>query len=130
MEEERDRSKIKLILCGSHVSQMNALFNESNPMHGRLIHMEVRPLPFEDASLFFKNLDPLVAFERYSITGGMPLYLGKLSHDSVRRAVCREILDRDGALWNEGRSILEQELQGRVLTSEYWSNSQVGKGAE
>lgn len=111
MEEERDRSQIKLILCGSHVSQMETLFSEQNPMHGRLLRTEVRPLPFADASLFLTHLDAVSAFERFAIAGGMPLYLAKLAPDSVRATVCREILDRDGPLWNEGRSILEQELR-------------------
>jgi AAA+ ATPase superfamily predicted ATPase len=111
MEEERDRSKIKLVLCGSHVGQMDALFSEQNPMHGRLVRSDVRPLRFADAAVFFAHLDNVQAFERYAIAGGMPLYLGRLATGTVRGAVCREILDRNGPLWNEGRSILEQELK-------------------
>lgn len=111
MEDERDRSRIKLMLCGSHVSQMDALFGPQNPMHGRLIRTEVRPLTFEDAKPFFRHIGAIPAFERYAISGGMPLYLSKVASASVREAVCTEILDRDGPLWNEGRSILEQELR-------------------
>jgi AAA+ ATPase superfamily predicted ATPase len=111
MEEERDRSGLKLVLCGSQVGQMEALFGEKNPMHGRLIRTEVRPLAFADATIFFPGLQAIAAFERYAIAGGMPLYLGRLAEGSVRTAVCREILDRNGPLWNEGRSILEQELR-------------------
>jgi len=111
MEEERDESKIKLMLCGSHVGQMDALFGERNPMHGRLNRMEVRPLPFAEAALFLTPLDPISAFERYAIAGGMPLYLSRLAAGSVRAAVCGQILDRNGPLWNEGRVILEQELR-------------------
>jgi AAA+ ATPase superfamily predicted ATPase len=111
MESERDQSQIKLILCGSHVGQMDALFGERNPMHGRLIRTEVRPLPFGEAALFLDPRDSVAAFERYAIAGGMPLYLERLAHGSVRSAVCREVLDRNGPLWNEGRSILEQELR-------------------
>jgi AAA+ ATPase superfamily predicted ATPase len=51
------------------------------------------------------------AFERYAIAGGIPLYLDKLATGTVRAAVCRELLDRNGRLWNEGRAILEQELR-------------------
>ncbi len=111
MEDERDRSNLKLVLCGSQVGLMEALFGEKNPMHGRLIRTEVRPLAFADAAVFFPELAPVEAFERYAIAGGMPLYLGRLVGGSVRTAVCREILDRNGPLWNEGRSILDQELR-------------------
>lgn len=111
IEEEQDDSKIKLIVCGSHVGQMEALFSERNPMHGRLVRSEVRPLPFEEAREFLSCEDPLGAFERYAITGGMPLYLSRLAHGSIRDAACGQILDRNGPLWNEGRAILEQELR-------------------
>jgi uncharacterized protein len=111
MEEERDLSHVKLVLCGSHVGQMDALFGERNPMHGRLLRAEVRPLPFGEARLFLGQHDGITAFERYAIAGGMPLYLGRLANGTVRTAVCREILDRNGPLWNEGRVILEQELR-------------------
>ncbi|MFZ0218338.1 MAG: ATP-binding protein [Candidatus Dormiibacterota bacterium] len=110
-EEEQERSNVKLILCGSHVGQMEALFGERNPMHGRLLRTEVRPLAFPQAALFFPGCDAVDAFERFSIAGGMPLYLGKLRGRSVRAAVSREVLDRYAPLWNEGRSILEQELR-------------------
>ncbi len=39
------------------------------------------------------------------------MYLAKLTTASLRDSVCRQVLDRDGPLWNEGRSVLEQELR-------------------
>ncbi len=33
MEEERDTSRLKLVLCGSAVGQMEALQAERNPLH-------------------------------------------------------------------------------------------------
>lgn len=86
MEEERDSSKIKLILCGSHVGQMEALFGERNPMHGRLVRAEVRPLPFEEALQSLPSHDPVTAFERYAIAGGMPRYLAKPHQRGDRRS--------------------------------------------
>ena len=111
MEEERDQSQLRLILCGSQVEQMEALFNEKNPMHGRLQRLTVRPLRFREALHFLDTLDPVSAFERFAITGGMPMYLSKLGHGNLRAAVCREVLDKDAPLWNEGRAIVEQELR-------------------
>ncbi|MGH3280974.1 MAG: ATP-binding protein [Trebonia sp.] len=111
IEEEQDDSKIKLVVCGSHVGQMEALFSERNPMHGRLIRTEIRPLPFGEALEFLSSADPVAAFERYAITGGMPLYLSRLAAGTTRDIVCGQILDRNGPLWNEGRAILEQELR-------------------
>jgi AAA+ ATPase superfamily predicted ATPase len=68
-------------------------------------------LPFREALQFLSAHDPVTAFERYAIAGGMPRYLAKLASGPVRDTVCDHILDRDSPLWNEGRAILEQELR-------------------
>ena len=111
IEEEQDQSQIKLILCGSHVGQMESLFIEANPMHGRLQRFQVRPLTFADSASFLVGFDQFDAFERFAISGGMPMYLGRLTAGPLRTAVSRNILDRDSPLWNEGRVIVEQELR-------------------
>lgn len=111
MENERDHSALKLILCGSQVEQMEASFSDNNPMHGRLRRFSVRPLPFHEASLFFEGLAPLDAFERYSVAGGMPIYLSRLAGGLIRDVVCEEVLDKDASLFDEGRILVEQELR-------------------
>jgi AAA+ ATPase superfamily predicted ATPase len=111
MEEERDASHLKLVLCGSAVGQMEALQSERNPLHGRLVPIEVRPLDFARASLFLRDRDPRSRFERFAITGGMPRYLTAVTAPRLSDAVCRNILQPDAPLWNEGRAIVGQELR-------------------
>ncbi len=111
LEEERDTSLLKLIVCGSTVAQMEQLFAERSPLHGRLMRLELSPLRFAEASPFMPALDPVDRFERFAVAGGMPRYLDLLGHGSLRTAVTRQILDRDGPLWNEGRLVIEQELR-------------------
>ena len=111
MEDERDHSRLKLILCGSQVAQMEALFSERNPMHGRLHQLQARPLDFADARLFLSALNPVEAFERFAVTGGMPMYLDRLGVGTLRDAVCAGVLHRDAPLFSEGRRIVDQELR-------------------
>jgi len=111
LEEERDTSRLKLILCGSQVGQMESLMSERNPLHGRLVPVQVRPLPYPQARPFLTTLSPLEAFERYAITGGMPRYLAELGSGTTRSIVSRRVLDRDGPLWDEARTVLDQELR-------------------
>jgi len=112
MEQERDGSHLRLVVCGSQVSQMEAMFGENNPLHGRLERLEVRPLSFADASGMLASLtDPIDRFERYSISGGMPMYLARLGGGPLRDVVCANVLDRFAPLWNEGRVLVEQELR-------------------
>jgi hypothetical protein len=111
MEEERDNSQLKLVLCGSAISQMQALMSERGPLHGRLRALEVRPLRYPQAHVFLDALDPIQRIERFAITGGMPRYLTELGQGNLEHVICSRVLDRNGPLWNEGRAILEQELK-------------------
>lgn len=112
MEEERDQSKLKLLLCGSVVSQMESLLAERGPLHGRLVPLQLQPVSFPEARLFLPNLDSLAQFERFAIAGGMPRYLKALGgHDDLREVLCDRVLDANAALWDEARTILEQELR-------------------
>jgi len=110
MEEERDGSQLKLVLCGSAISQMQALMSERGPLHGRLRALEIRPLRYPQARGFLDTLDPVRRIERFAITGGMPRYLSELGRGGVEHAIRSRVLDRNGPLWNEARAVLEQEL--------------------
>lgn len=111
MEEERDHSQLKLILCGSAVTQMEALQSERNPLHGRLMPLELRALPYRLASEFLEREDAQDQFVRFALAGGMPRYLTALTGGDLRERVCDQLLRPDAPLWNEGRTIVAQELR-------------------
>lgn len=112
MEEEQGNSLLKLVLCGSLVTQMESLLAERGPLHGRLIPLQIHPVAFPEARLFLPELSPLEQFERFSVTGGMPRYLSVLGGpDSLRDVVCHHVFNRNAALWDECRTVLEQELR-------------------
>jgi uncharacterized protein len=111
MEEERDSSQLKLVLCGSAILQMQALMSERGPLHGRLIALEVRPLRYPEARVFLDGLNPVRRIERFAITGGMPRYLSELGRGDLKHVICARVLNRNGSLWNEARAVLEQELR-------------------
>lgn len=95
MEEERDASKLKLILCGSAVNQMEALQGVGSPLHGRMVPLELRPLSHQRATIFLPDLEPIERFERFAIAGGMPRYLEALQQSSLQEAVSEQILQPD-----------------------------------
>jgi hypothetical protein len=112
MEEERDESQLKLILCGSHVGQMESLLAEKGPLFGRLSPLHLLPVDFPHARAFLPELTPLEQFERFAISGGMPRYLTALAEAvPIADAVSTRLLNPNGMLWNEGRTIVEQELR-------------------
>lgn len=110
MEEERDASDLKLVLCGSSVEQMESLQSERNPLHGRLLPLHVRPIAWPTARIFLTDADPIDAFTKYTVSGGMPRYLHALSQHTLRTAIRRDVLNPDSGLFNEGRTIVQAEL--------------------
>lgn len=112
IEEERDASHLKLVLCGSHLAQMRGLLAEESPLRGRLVPLSVEPLAFPDATLFVEEADLARRVERFAVAGGMPMYLAELGGNrSLRAAVCESVLDRRGPLFNDPREILEEEFR-------------------
>ena len=69
MERKRDGSKLKLILTGSTISQMEDLQAEKNPLHGRLRPLPLWPMPFAPATLLLEGTDVVEQMTRYSIAG-------------------------------------------------------------
>lgn len=85
---------------------------ERSALHGRLLPLQLQPVPFAEARLFLPGHDAHRQFERFAIAGGMPRYLTTLSgKDPLADLICDRILDRNAALWDEGRRVLEQELR-------------------
>lgn len=116
MEEGRDSSQTKLILCGSHVGQMQALQSESSALRGRLSSLMLAPMSFAQGAELIEDTAPAARIERYSATGGTARYLSELgSGGSLRDRVCERLLNPHGALFNDPREVLEQELEQSAI---------------
>jgi uncharacterized protein len=113
IEEERDASRLKLILCGSHIAQMRGLLADDSPLRGRLTPLPVESLSFPECRPFFVEGDDVRdRIERFAVTGGMAMYLAELGRGgSLRTLVCSTVLDRRGPLFNDPREVLEEEFR-------------------
>ena len=111
LEQERDQSKIKLMVTGSTIAQMEAMQAERSPMHGRLQPLPLRPLPFSDARQLMDVKDPLEQMTRFSVAGGMPRYLTALRGADLPDVLADQVIDRRAQLFNEPRALLQTELR-------------------
>jgi uncharacterized protein len=112
IEEERDASALKLVLCGSHIAQMQGLLGEQSPLRGRLAPLATEALSFSEAQPFLAGGTAKGRIERFAVAGGMPMYLVELARrDSLRSAVCESVLDHRGPLFNDPREILEEDFR-------------------
>lgn len=111
IERLRDDSRIKLILCGSAVAQMESLQAVRSPLHGRLQPYALAPLEFSDARAFMPQLTPVDQLTRFAIAGGMPRYLAAIGTGTLSTVLAREMVDRNAPLYNEPLSLLQSELR-------------------
>lgn len=109
--EERDASKLKLMICGSYIGLMEKLLR--GPLRGRLTPLAISPLAFPQAAEFMApDVAATEAIERYAVAGGMSLHLSELGPGStLRRRICQRALDPRGPLFNDPREVLEEELR-------------------
>jgi AAA+ ATPase superfamily predicted ATPase len=114
LEQERDDSRIKLVLTGSTISTMQELQAERSPLHGRVVPFPVRPLRFAHARRLMDaadGADSLSQLTRYSVTGGMPRYLAALRGADLAARIANQVVDPGGGLFNEPRTLLQSELR-------------------
>lgn len=110
---------MKLILCGSSISQMDELFAERNPLYGRAtMQMIVKPLPLRDAAMFFPDYSAEDLVITHAIFGGMPHYLQLCDHQAdLRTNVINLLLSETGALVDEPNTLLQSELRDPAFYS-------------
>jgi AAA+ ATPase superfamily predicted ATPase len=111
IEEQREDSRIKLILTGSLIAEMERLQEPKSPLYGRLRRMDVRPLSFLDARALMDSSAATDQLTRYAVAGGMPRYLSAFGSGRLEDSVVAQVLDRRGGLFNEPIALLHNEVR-------------------
>jgi AAA+ ATPase superfamily predicted ATPase len=107
------RGHLKLVLCGSTISQMEELLSERNPLYGRrTLSLEMKAMPLREASEFLPDWQPVDRIIAYSIFGGVPYYLSLCDPTRPLAAnVERLFLAKSAPLQEEPDFLLQSELR-------------------
>jgi uncharacterized protein len=107
------RGSLKLVLCGSLISQMEELLAERNPLYGRrTLSLEMKSMPLPEAVGFFPDWDPVDQIVAYSIFGGVPYYLGLCDPaQPIAANVQKLFLAPAAPLQEEPEFLLQSELR-------------------
>jgi AAA+ ATPase superfamily predicted ATPase len=113
----RQRSRARLVLCGSALTVMSQLLGGTAALRGRASReMMVHPFGFRESARFWGIADDLeLAFRLHSLVGGTPAYRDFCEGDQPRSAaefdrwVTRKLLNPSTAFFREGRVLLAEE---------------------
>lgn len=113
----RERTKTRMILCGSALTTMSQLLGGGAPLRGRArLELVVRPFGFREAAEFWGVAgDPELAFQLHALTGGTPAYKDMCGGSGPRSLadfdpwVQRRLLNPASAMFREGGLLLREE---------------------
>lgn len=120
IDQYRECSNLKLIVLGSYVEIMKSLIEHSNPLYGRVdLTIDLKPMDYYDASLFYPNYSAEDKVRIYSVFGGIPYY-NRLVDDtvSVSDNLINLIVAPGARLENEVSMYLNSEISKIVNANE------------
>ena len=75
VDEYKNNSQLKFILCGSFAAVMEELLSSNNPLYGRFsIKINVRQMNYLDSAKFYPHMSNEEKVAIYSVFGGVPYY--------------------------------------------------------
>ncbi len=112
IDASRERSRLKIVLCGSYVAVMKSLVESSNPLYGRIdLAIELGPMDYYDAARFYPAFSPEDKVRLFSVFGGIPYYNRLVDQKASVRDNIIELVTAPGSrLENEVPSYLGSEI--------------------
>jgi hypothetical protein len=105
----------RLIVCGSAFGAMRRLLGADAPLRGRAsLELVVRPFDYRTAARYWRVAELRRAVQLHALVGGTPAYLdfaagrSPAAFDSFDDWVCDVLLDPAGALFREGRLLVDE----------------------
>lgn len=108
----RGQSKLKLVLCGSYIDVMKSVLEYKSPLYGRAaLTLQLEPLNYREAALFYPEASDEDKVRFFSIFGGMPYYNTLINSGlSVRENILSLLSSEAAVLDNEITMVLRSEL--------------------
>ena len=112
IDRYRDTSKVKFIICGSHIDIMKSLLDSQNPLYGRIDRtVDLKPMDYYESALFYEGFSLEDRVRLFSVFGGIPHYNRLIDPSlSVRENVINLIASTGSRLENEVSMYLRSQI--------------------
>lgn len=120
IDQYKDKSQLKLILCGSFVDTMKSLLLVQNPLYGRVdLTIELKPMDYYESALFYKEFSNEDKVKLYSVFGGIPYYNRLIDPGMTVKENIIELIASPGArLETEISMYLKSEIAKMINANE------------
>ena len=110
---DRLPDNVKIILCGSYITVMKELLEESNPLFGRFsLILHIREFDYYDSSKFYPNLSPRDKVSMYAVFGGSPYVLENIDTSiSLSDNIIKQLMPETGIIRTHVENIMIKEIQ-------------------
>ncbi len=120
VDNNKDKSKLTLIILGSYVEVMKSLIAHSNPLFGRVdLVIDLKPMDYFESAQFYPNFSDEDKVRIYSVFGGIPHFNKQVDDKkSVKENIIELIASPGARLENEVPMYLRGELSKIVNANE------------
>ena len=128
IDEFKEKSRLKLILCGSYVDTMQKLIEKENPLFGRFSYiMKLQEMNYYDTQQFYPTFSNEDKVRLYSVFGGIPYYNRLIDeHKTVRENILSLIASPGARLENEVLMYLKSEISKIINANEVFETMAKG----
>lgn len=104
---------IKIILCGSFITLMKELLEESNPLFGRFtLSIHLQEFDYLDSSRFYTDLTYSEKIAFYSVFGGSPYVLTNLDYKiSLQENIKKYLINQNSILRTYIENVMLSEIR-------------------
>ncbi len=116
IDENKDDTRLFLILCGSSISMMmHEVMGYRSPLYGRRTgSLKVKPMCFQECRIFISQYDLDDQMKIYAMVGGIPMYLEQFHGTSLKEDIISNFLAANSFFMDEPHMTLVEDFENPV----------------